>query len=396
MTTPWRNRIIGTGTEDPEQLLANPLNWRLHPGPQRDALRDSLDAVGWVATILVNQRSGFVIDGHARIEEALGRHEKTVPVTYVDLSPEEEALVLASLDPITAMADRDAKRLDELVAGIGPQGPGLQALLDSLRLEVPKTGQTDSDDIPEARADPGVKLGDLFTLGDHRILCGDCTKPEDVARLTAGAIADIIWTDPPYGVNYVGKTKSAMKIDNDEINPAQTRALVADSMKLAPLKPGGVFYIAAPSGYEEFLFRQGLEEAGLRLHQVIAWVKDRFVMGRSDYHWRHESILYGWKEGVAHYFIADRTQDTVWEIPRPSASEDHPTQKPIELVTRALVNSSHPGEIVYDPFCGSGTTIIAAESLGRRCLAMELDPVYVRVAIDRWEANTGRHSDLLS
>jgi site-specific DNA-methyltransferase (adenine-specific) len=239
-------------------------------------------------------------------------------------------------------------------------------------------------------------LGDLFDLGgNHRLLCGDSTKPEDVARLTAGATADIIWTDPPYGVAYVGKTKDALTISNDETDPEATKKLVAAALALAPLKPGGSFYIASPSGWEELLFRQALEEVGLRLRQVLIWSKDRFVMGRQDYHWRHESILYGWKDGAAHYFIDDRTQDTVWEIPRPSASEDHPTTKPVELVTRALTNSSHPGEVVYEPFSGSGTTIIAAESLGRRCLAIELDPTYVRVAIDRWEAHTGRTSVLL-
>src|ERR1035437_8437992 len=144
----WSNRIVGLENVDPSQLLAHPGNFRRHPGAQRDALRGSLGTIGWIATCIVNKQTGYVIDGHARIEEALSRHEKTVPVLYVDLSPEEEAIVQATLDPIAAMADRDAKRLNELVEGIPPQDEaGLQALLDSLRIEMPATGQTDPDDI---------------------------------------------------------------------------------------------------------------------------------------------------------------------------------------------------------------------------------------------------------
>jgi hypothetical protein len=198
---PWKNRIVGTGEVDPEQLLANPNNYRIHPGSQRDVLRDSLNLVGWVATILVNQRTGFVIDGHARIEEALSKHEKTVPVTYVDVTPEEEAIILASFDAITGLAEVDNRRLMDLlreldIAAIMQPAPALGAFLANMSGETPAGGQSDPDEIPEARADPEVNLGDLFVLGQHRILCGDCTKPENVARLMADAVADIIWTDP--------------------------------------------------------------------------------------------------------------------------------------------------------------------------------------------------------
>ena len=175
----WKNRIVGLGEEDPEQLLANPQNWRVHNGPQRDALRGSLNTVGWVATIMVNQSTGFVIDGHARIEEALSRHEKTVPVLYVDLTAEEEAIVLATLDPIGAMAERDQKRLDELLADLHVDDAGLEALLNSLRGQQIKTGNTDPDDIPEVRVEPGVVLGDMFALGAY-VTCPHCGKTTDV------------------------------------------------------------------------------------------------------------------------------------------------------------------------------------------------------------------------
>jgi len=186
MTIAWRNRIVGSGEEAPDQLVANPANWRTHPGAQRDALRGSLAEVGWVQQVMVNRRTGFVVDGHARIEEALTRNEPTVPVLYVDLSEEEEALVLATLDPIGAMATRDDARLAELLAGISIDDAGLAALLADLA--PPKRGLTDPDDVPEPPAEPWVKPGELYRLGEHRLLCGDATSPADVARLLVGAL----------------------------------------------------------------------------------------------------------------------------------------------------------------------------------------------------------------
>ncbi len=197
-TTPWRSRIVGTGEEAPDQLLANPANWRTHPAAQRNALRGSLDTVGWVQQVMVNKQTGFVVDGHARVEEAITRGEPTVPVLYVDLSPEEEALVLATLDPIGAMADRDGEKLAALLATVTVDDAGLAALLADLR--GPKVGLVDPDEVPETPEEPYVKPGELYVLGDHRILCGDATDPADVARLLDGAVPTLLATDPPYGV----------------------------------------------------------------------------------------------------------------------------------------------------------------------------------------------------
>lgn len=205
---------------------------------------------------------------------------------------------------------------------------------------------------------------------------GDCREilPTLGARLQGQV--DLIVTDPPYGVDYVGRTKDKLKISNDALTPVQTQALVADAMRLSPLKPGGVFYVCSPGGDMELYFRLGLEDAGLQLRQAIVWVKDVFVMGHSDYHWRHETVLYGWRDGAAHYYAGARDQDTVWDVRRPKRSKGHPTTKPLGLVERAIWNSSRRGEIVLDPFAGGGSTLVAAKALGRRAIGIELEERY--------------------
>ena len=196
-TAPWRNRIAGTGDEDPTQLLANPRNWRTHPKEQREALRGALSEVGWVQQVLVNKQTGHVVDGHARVEEAITRGEPTVPVLYVDLTPDEEGVVLASLDPIGAMAARDDERLTALLAELHVDDAGLQALLDEIAPLKPVVGLTDPDDAPDLGEEANVNAGDVFALGDHRLMCGDAAKAADLGRLMTGGRADCLWTDRP-------------------------------------------------------------------------------------------------------------------------------------------------------------------------------------------------------
>ena len=198
----WRSRIIGTGSEAPERLAANPLNWRLHPKRQQEALAGSLDTVGWVQQVLVNQRTGYLVDGHARVALALARHEPSVPVLYVDLSPEEERLVLATLDPIGALATPNGEGLRDLLAQVSVADAGLQALLDGLAASAPRPGRSDPDAVGALPAEPSVQPGELYRLGRHRLLCGDATNPDDVARLLDGARPALTVTDPPYGVEY--------------------------------------------------------------------------------------------------------------------------------------------------------------------------------------------------
>jgi site-specific DNA-methyltransferase (adenine-specific) len=272
----------------------------------------------------------------------------------------------------------------------------------------------DPEAIPEL-PDPAVvyvEPGQTWRLGRHRVRCGDARDAGDLAALLAGASVDALWTDPPYGVSYQAKVSRAEArrthrrtdgavIANDDLAAGELRTLLdtAFGHAAAVMAPGAPFYVAAPEGVSDsgdvhVVFRQALAAAGLPIHQTLVWVKDRFVLGRADYHWRHEPLLYGWKPGARHYFTADRSQDTVLEIPRPARSPDHPSTKPVALVERCLANSSRPGDVVLDPFGGAGSTLIAAERLGRTAYILELDPRYVQVVLERWAALTGEEAIL--
>jgi DNA modification methylase len=437
----WRNRIVGAGEETPDQLLANPANWRIHPKAQQDALAGALDAVGWVQQVLVNRRTGFVVDGHARVALALSRGKPTVPVLYVDLEPAEEALVLATLDPIGAMAGRDDEKLKELLADVTVDDAGLLALLGDLRGSEPKAGLTDPDEVPEPPEEPYVKPGELWRLGDHRILCGDATNPDDVARLLDGAAPTLLATDPPYGVQLdqtwrdgvyngprkrvkgwgvvAGAEKPYMMRevpDAEEAQPAKrghhtaghrntsismdTRADWSEAFALVPSLQVGYVWYASIHTLEVL---QGLLGIGFELAGQIIWDKGLFSVGRSWYHWAHEPCVVVRRPGVPNLFIGERDQSTIWRAPSPKRigggskehKEDHPTQKPVLLSEIPIRNHLRPGEAVYEPFSGSGTTLMAAETLGRRCFAMEIDPKYVQVAIERWQTFTGSTAERL-
>jgi DNA modification methylase len=403
-TTPaatWRNRIVGHGEVAPAELVPNPRNWRTHPADQQRAVGGALAEVGWVAEVLVNQTTGHVVDGHLRIELAVARAEPTVPVTYVDLSEDEERLVLASLDPLAAMATAEEEQLAALLAGLDPADDALRALLDDLArehgLDAGRLGLLDPDAVPELPAEPYVQRGDLYALGDHRLLCGDSTDAADVERLTDGAHADCLWTDPPYGVAYEGKTDRHLRIRNDD--PETSDDVIAGAFRLAPLAPSSPFYVSAPAGPRSASFRAAIASVGWRLHQELVWVKGTIVLGHSDYQYSHEPILYGYIPGAGRpgrgrhegtHWYGDNSQSSVLEYPKPAANRDHPTAKPVALVAHCLRNSTRPGDLVHEPFAGSGSTLIAAEQLGRRCHAMEIDPRYAQVTIERWQAFAGR------
>jgi site-specific DNA-methyltransferase (adenine-specific) len=230
----------------------------------------------------------------------------------------------------------------------------------------------------------------VWLLGPHRLAVGDSTDPNVWDALLAGGKADCMWTDPPYGVAYVGKTKDALTIENDALDEDGLADFLGSVLALALVnsRPGAAWFVASPPGPLHLVFGAALHRLDV-LRQTLIWVKDQFVMGRSDYHYRHEPIFYGWTPGAAHHPPSDRKQDTIHEVARPKRSKDHPTMKPVELIERHLGNSTDPGHIVIDPFGGSGSTLIAAHRTSRVARLIELDPKYADVILRRYTEHTG-------
>lgn len=387
----WKNNIVANTVESPDQLLAHYANPRTHDGKQRDTMRASLDELGIIAPCTVNDRTGNMIDGHMRTEEYLTAGVKEVPVIHLDLSEEDELKAIAYFDAVGTLAGYNADKLEDLLEQIDFVSEPLENMLTDLLDKKIKPLPEDIDDVPEVET-PISKLGDLWLLDGHRVLCGDSTDQATVEQLMGGKKADIVFTDPPYNVDYEGKTKEKLKIDNDTWdNPDLFYQFLwkAFQQMFLNMKPGASFYICH-SDSEGLAFRRAVNEVGFYLKQCIIWNKNSMVMGRQDYQWKHEPILYGWKPGAAHYFIDDRKQTTVWDIDRPSRSAEHPTMKPIELCALGISNSSRPKSILLDLFLGSGSTLIACEQTDRTCYGLELDPHYVDVICKRWQLLTGQ------
>lgn len=400
-TAQWQERRVSSGREAPDQLLANPKNWRIHPAHQQAALRGVLTEIGWVTGVLVNQRTGMVVDGHARVAEAIKAGQDTIPVDYVDLSDEEEATVLATFDTLSALAGTDKERLAELLRELSPTDHGIQALLDSLAIQhgLDRTTQ----EAPEPKLDQveallkkwKVKLGHLWTIGPHRLLCGDATDQAQVSRLLTGKVPVMVVTDPPYGVEYdpswrmkagINKNQQKMgKVQHDE---------QADWSAVFQTIGAPVLYVWH-GGLHGAEVQAGLERVGYRVVAQIIWAKDRFALSRGDYHWQHEPaffavakdgepVLYAVKQGEPHAWRGGRKQSTVWTIKaREDAGHGHGTQKPVECMERPMYNNSTFGQIVCDPFVGSGTTLVAGQRSGRAVYAMDCDPGYVAVSLER-------------
>lgn len=420
-----RSRIVGEGEEAPDQLLANPLNWRRHPDAQHKALEGMLREVGWVQRVIVNKTTGHVVDGHLRVELAKRRGEPSVPVIYVELTPEEEKIVLAAIDPIGGLAETDQGMLDTLLQDVTAEDDDLAEFLDSLRgieVEELEEGLVDDDEVPDLPADPISKPGDVWVLGRHRLMCGDSVNLDDVSTLMQDELADMVWTDPPYNVAVNGM---AGKILNDDMTSGAFRDFLRDTYAsyAASMREGAVIYVAH-SESERAAFTEELVNAGIKLSQVLIWVKQTATLSRQDFNWQHEPIIYGWKEGAGHYYCGDFTNTTVIDDDvdvkkltreqlvdmvnelrnearttvirqnRPTKSELHPTMKPVALVERMIRWSSRPGEVVLDLFGGSGTTLIAAHKAGRTARIMELDPKFCDVIVQRWQEYTGEKATL--
>jgi DNA modification methylase len=277
---------------------------------------------------------------------------------------------------------------------LGFDADELKALLDPV---TPTEGLTDEDAVPETPEEPKTKPGDIYRLGKHRLMCGDSTSIDALEKLCETQLVDMWLTDPPYNVAYEGKTKEALTIKNDSMEDDQFRQFLRDSYTAADsvMKPGAVFYIwhADSEGYN---FRGAAKDAGWTVRQCLIWKKSTMVMGRQDYHWKHEPCLYGWKDGAGHLWATDRKQTTILEFDKPSRNGEHPTMKPVGLFEYQMLNNTKGGDIVLDSFGGSGTTLIAAEKNGRIARIMELDPKYCDVIVKRWEDFTGQKAELVN
>lgn len=264
--------------------------------------------------------------------------------------------------------------------------------LEQWGIDVPAFAETEIEALEDDYEQPDtietdIVLGDLFEIGEHRLLCGDSTQTDTFAKLFENQLADLVVTDPPYNVAYEGKTKDALTIQNDSMGDGEFYQFLYDFYTAlgSYTKKGGAWYVWHADS-EGANFRLAMKNAGIMVKQCLIWVKNSMVMGRQDYQWKHEPCLYGWKEGASHGWYSDRKQTTVLEFPRPTRNAEHPTMKPIPLIAYQIENSSKQGDIVADGFLGSGSTMVAAHQLKRKCYGMELDPKYCQVIIDRMKA----------
>lgn len=350
-------------------------------------------------------KDGTIYSGNMRFRAAESLNWSTIPcirsaVQMTDKQMKEEAIILNHHHG-EDQKDELAEQLYELdEAGIDVRALGVEETVVNQALDQMSINGMESDEEDDAKIEtPKVaktKLGDKYKLGDHVLLCGDATKMEDVENLMGGGVADMVFLDPPYNVDYTGKTKDALKIENDKMDTSEFATFLRDAFTnaYAFTKPGGAIYICHADS-EGLTFRRAMLDSGWFMKQCIIWVKNHFVMGRQDYQWQHEPILYGWKDGSSHCWHGGRDQTTVWNINKPNRSDTHPTMKPVELVAKAIKNSTERAQCVVDTFGGSGTTLIACEKLGRVCRMMELDPKYCDVIISRWEQITGEKAQAI-
>ena len=381
-----------------------------HKNPRRgdvDAIAEALKARGQYRPIVVN------IGTHAShdYEILAGNHTylaakklgwKTIQATTVDVDDDQAAQIVLADNRLADLGGYDDETLSALLSdvssldGLGWSQDDVDELAAALEPERDDSEVEDvevPDDAPQR-----VKRGEIWVLGEHRLMCGDSTKPEDMRKLLGGGEADLWLTDPPYNVAIVGKTKKHLTIENDswanddEFVEFLRKAFVT---ALDVLKPGCAFYVwFAQTQAENFL--AAADKAGMTIRQTLIWAKSTFSLGRQDYQWKHEPCLYGWKDGASHRWFSDRKQTTVLEFEKPARNAEHPTMKPVPLMAYEIRNSSRVGDTVLDSFGGSGSTLMACEQTGRKCVTMELDPHYCDVILKRWEDYTGQKAERIS
>ena len=383
--TRWRSRIIGEGVEAPDQLLANPQNWRVHPKFQQDVLSSVLDEVGWIQEVIVNQQTGHLIDGHLRVTLAMRHEEKEIPVKYVDLTLDEEALILATLDPLAGLAVADDAKLRELHEQIESDDAAIMAMLDQIKedagiLEVeipPEDPGAQVDRAEELREKWGVESGQLWRLGKHRLVCGDCTDGDVVARVMDIPL-DLMLLDPPYGIKRdkgfdgfdgfggkgkpIGRRQYIDDWDSERPSKAAFEAVISSAPK-AIIFGGNFFTDILPQG-----------------NHWIVWDKQNTMptFGDCELAWtniQRDSIK---KYTVVYNGLIGKEKDRF-----------HPTQKPVAIMDAIIDDYSETGDVVGDWYVGSGTTLIACQRLNRKCRAVEISPAYCAVTIERFYQMTG-------
>lgn len=367
-------------------------NAKKHDKKQIENVMESIRQFGFVQPVVVDKNNVLVI-GHCRYAAAKRLKMKQIDAVRVESLTEEQVNKLRLLDNKLNESEWDIELLLEDVPALDWDGFDIDWNLPELEGDEPEVVE---DEPPEPPKEAKTKPGDLYQLGRHRLLCGDATKPEDLERLMNGQRADLYLTDPPYNVDYVGKTKDALKIENDSRGDSEFRELLVNSFMAAKecMKAGASFYIWHADS-EGFNFRGACRDVGWTVRECLIWKKNSMVLGRQDYQWQHEPCLYGWNEGGSHAWYSDRKQTTILEFDRPTKNKEHPTMKPVKLFDYLMKNSSKKDDIVLDTFGGSGTTIIACEQNGRCGYSTELDPKYCDVIVERWEKLTGEKAILL-
>ena len=385
------------------KLLPYARNARTHSEEQVAQIAASIAEFGFTNPILAGA-DGVIVAGHGRLAAAQKLGLETVPVVVLDhLTPTQRRALVIADNRIAENAGWDDDVLRTELAALQDEdfdlaltGFDADALAELLADENGAgSGETDDDAVPEVTETPISRPGDIWVMGHHRLLCGDATLAESYQKLLGDGPVDMVFTDPPYNVNYANSAKDKMR--------GKDRAILNDNLGdgfydfiLAALTPmlsrcQGAVYVAMSSSELDVL-QAAFRAAGGHWSTFIIWAKNTFTMGRADYQRQYEPILYGWPDGSQRHWCGDRDQGDVWQIKKPQKNDLHPTMKPVELVERAIRNSSRPGQLVLDPFGGSGTTLIAAEKAQRRAALIELDPQYVDVIVRRWQDWTGKQA----
>lgn len=371
-------------------LKAYERNAKLHPAEQIQQIKTSIQEFGFNDPVAV-WNDNEIIEGHGRLIAAKELGYTEIPVIRLDsLTDEQRKAYMLVHNKLTMDTGFDLELLNIELGSIND----IDMTEFGFEFEMFSDDSSEvveddyNEELPE---EPKSKLGDIYQLGRHRLMCGDSTNAEQVKVLTNGELVDMLLTDPPYNVAYEGKTKDKLKIKNDNMEDTAFRQFLCSAFSAANkvMKAGAVYYIWH-SDSEGYNFRGACHDIGWQVREVLIWNKNSMVLGRQDYQWKHEPCLYGWKDGASHLWASDRKQTTVIDFNKPNKSDIHPTMKPVGLFDYQIQNNTKGGDIVLDLFNGSGTTIIACEQNGRKAYCMELDPKYVDAAIDRWEKFTGQ------